>query len=633
MIHLITQQKRFFTDLIDTQSSLQDCFEYISKLKYISLDSETSGLCCHTHKLYSIQVGDKHNQWFIDWNVMTKSDILKLKTILESKIIIGQGLKFDMGFLMKQGIYLKRIWDTYLAEFKIYHGDHLIKCNLEAINDRYIGDGSIKKSDRSHIGANMTEAFVVYGAYDIKNLEDIMWLQRKKIKELDIMRAVMLEMAFCIPLSYIEFCGMYLDPVKWQHKINIRKQELVEATKKLVEYVHSNPKLERFASKQMDLWNPDAEKTVLINWSSSPQVTKLFQKLGIKTYAIKKGKKVSSIDAKVLEPQSKEFEIIPLYLALKELEKDISTYGESWIEDINPNTGRVHTTYKQIMNTGRLSSGNKNDKTKNFQNIPNEEEDPKNPNQVFTRRCFTNQYPHTTLVNADYSSMENLLLVNISLEPNLIAFYDLEDADMHCYVASKVFPELAELDFNTIKKEHSDKRSLAKKGGFSLVFGGTGFTVSNNLGIPREVGDAFEEGYFRAFPKLKDFFDFRFNETMKNGYITIDPWTNNKLFVHGIDHIRRLVTKYSFDNKEFWNEYKKEKALDSDRFKTMKESMSNYFKVVGKLKRNSQNYIIQGSSASVTKMAVILFYNYIVKNNLLGKVLISNVVHDRICRG
>ena len=50
-----------------------------------------------------------------------------------------------------------------------------------------------------------------------------------------------------------------------------------------------------------------------------------------------------------------------------------------------------------------MSSGNKNDETKNFQNIPNEEEDPKNPNQVFTRKCFTNQYPHTTLVNADYS--------------------------------------------------------------------------------------------------------------------------------------------------------------------------------------------------------------------------------------
>ena len=229
--------------------------------------------------------------------------------------------------------------------------------------------------------------------------------------------------------------------------------------------------------------------------------------------------------------------------------------------------------------------------------------------------------------------MEAVMLANISEDPDLRVFYEDKTADMHSYVASKVYKELSGYSMSYIKENHPEERSNAKKAGFAIVFGGTGFTVSVNLGISKELGDAFEEGYFRAFPKLKDFFDLRFNETMKNGYITINPWTNSKLFVHGIDHIRRLVTKYSFDNKEFWNEYKKEKALDSDKFKIMKESMSNYFKVVGKLKRNSQNYIIQGSSASVTKMAVILFYNYIVKNNLLGKVLISNVVHDRICRG
>ena len=188
MIHLITQQKRFFTDLIDTQSSLQDCFEYISKLKYISLDTETTGLDAHINKIISIQLGDFEHQYFIEWDILTKDDIDKLRVILASKIIIGQGIKFDMKFLMKHNILLHRVWDTYLAEYKIYHGYNDVKCNLEAINDRYIGDNSVKKADRIHISTSITEALVVYGANDIRNLEKIMILQKQTIDKRKMMR-------------------------------------------------------------------------------------------------------------------------------------------------------------------------------------------------------------------------------------------------------------------------------------------------------------------------------------------------------------------------------------------------------------------------------------------------------------
>ena len=226
-----------------------------------------------------------------------------------------------------------------------------------------------------------------------------------------------------------------------------------------------------------------------------------------------------------------------------------------------------------------------------------------------------------------------VVLVNTSQEPNLIDFYNLKDADMHSYVASKVFKELEGLGLDEIKTNHKEERSLAKQGGFSIVFGGTGFTVARNLNIPLEKGIEFETGYFEAFPELKAFFDTMLELTLTNGYITLDFKTNSQLNILGVDKLKESLKYYSFDNKAFWNTYKEEKKKNSKEFLKLKDQVSKYFKLISKIKRNSQNYIIQGSSASIMKIAMILFYNWLIKEDLLFKVLISNVVHDKICRG
>lgn len=222
------------------------------------------------------------------------------------------------------------------------------------------------------------------------------------------------------------------------------------------------------------------------------------------------------------------------------------------------------------MATGRLSSGNKKDGTSNFQNIPNNE---------VTRRCFTNQYPDTELVNVDFSGMEMVVLVNTSQEPNLIAFYNLKDADMHSYVASKVFKELEGLGLDEIKTNHKERRSLAKQGGFSIVFGGTGFTVARNLNIPLEKGIEFETGYFEAFPELKAFFDTMLELTLTNGYITLD-FKTSQLNILGVDKLKESLKYYSFDNKVFWNTYKEEKKKNSKEFLKLKDQVSKYFKLI-----------------------------------------------------
>ena len=97
------------------------------------------------------------------------------------------------------------------------------------------------------------------------------------------------------------------------------------------------------------------EEECIINWDSSKQTLELFKSYGIDVTFNDKGVTKESIDAKVLKPQADNFEIIPIYLKYKELQKEISTYGYNWAKYISPVTGRIHTTFSQIQDTGRIS--------------------------------------------------------------------------------------------------------------------------------------------------------------------------------------------------------------------------------------------------------------------------------------
>jgi DNA polymerase-1 len=104
----------------------------------------------------------------------------------------------------------------------------------------------------------------------------------------------------------------------------------------------------------MDLYTGSYE--CILNWNSPKQVTDLFNDYGIVTTVHEQGIEKQSIDSKVLDPQKDKFEIIPLYLKYKKLQKVVSTYGLGWAKFINPVTGRIHTTFQQLMDTGYLSS-------------------------------------------------------------------------------------------------------------------------------------------------------------------------------------------------------------------------------------------------------------------------------------
>lgn len=128
------------------------------------------------------------------------------------------------------------------------------------------------------------------------------------------------------------------------------------------------------------------EPQIKLNWNSTQQLIPIFKMFGVNVEVDdkKKGGSKDSIDAKVLKPQKDKCPLIPLYLEYKEAVKVTSTYGESFLKQINPVSGRIHTNINQLgTDTGRLSSGGKDKSSNieyvNLQNLPADAE---------TRACF-----------------------------------------------------------------------------------------------------------------------------------------------------------------------------------------------------------------------------------------------------
>lgn len=440
------------------EKSIKECLDYFKDREYIQCDSETTGLDCHTCDIMCFQVGDHENQF-----VIHRDELIKFKDLLESKTLIFQNAKFDLKFLYKYDIYPNKIYDTFLAESVLYCGIKLHKKGLAAIaKDRLNID--LDKSVRDNIWKKgLTSEVIEYAANDVKYLELIKDHQEQELVAKNLLKALEIENQFVLCLAYIEYCGIKLDVKKWKEKIRLNTESLDKKRQVLNQYILDN-NITQFISVSNTLFG--IETNVTINWSSSSQVVKLFKLLGIDTTVVEKGEKRDSVEAKHIEKYSSKFPIIPIYLEYKQAEKLVTTYGQNFIDQINPVTNRLHTKFTQLMDTGRLSSGGKDKITGeemiNFQNIPADSE---------TRSCFIAE-KNSSLIVADYAGQEQIVLANQSLDPSLLEFYDNGLGDMHSFVASKIYPELEGLTLDEIKKNHKDKRQVAKTAGFAIeIFG------------------------------------------------------------------------------------------------------------------------------------------------------------------
>ena len=434
-------------------TSLEEVMDFIKKTVEIECDTETWGFDPHSKDILCIQFGNKNNQYLIEWD-----DVLveHIKPIMEdsNKLFLFQNAKFDLQFLYKKGIIVSKIYDTYLAEIIITNGATFSGRGLDDLVLKYAKKAMSKEVRDTIVRVGLTEAVIDYGLDDVKYLSIIKEQQMVKIKEYNLENTLKLDNEFVKVLAYTEFCGIGFDKEKWLEKCDNEEKEWLKKEKELSELVIADDRLKKYV-QYGSLFDPPGTLVCTVNWRSPQQVQEVFKKIGIDVTIEGDGEVKDSVGKIVLQ-KNKEIPLVKTYSEYITINKRITSFGKDYLKNVNDNTNRIHTVYQQILNTGRMSSGNKKQNKPNLQQVPSDH---------VHRDCFI-AAPGTKLICADYTGQEAVIFANKCMDKNLLAFYDKNLGDMHSYVAALCFPsELSGMTLDEIKKKRPDLRQKAKAAG------------------------------------------------------------------------------------------------------------------------------------------------------------------------
>ena len=596
------------------------------------------------------------------------------------RLFLGWNLMFDLTFLYVQGIYPKHIWDGMIAEQLLYLGypAQMREKSLKAAAWNYLNINIDKTVRGKIINDGLTTEVVIYAAGDVTYIEDIKEKQDIEIEKQGMKLAVELECEFVKSLAYFKYCGVHLDITKWKAKMAKDQAKLDKAISKLNAWVvawdKENPhngydiqypelKYPRYSADypnevkrlikdgykrfpQEDLQTPDGkvdaykkviknqftqidtqgdlftgfdtEPKCVINWSSQKQVIPLFELLGInvETFDKKTKQKKKSIEANVLKPQKNDFPIIPIFLEYQEAAKVVSTYGQNWLNAINPKTGRIHADFHSIgTDTARVSSGGGVWKL-NMQNLPHDPE---------TRACFTSEEGNAWL-SADYQSQESRIIASVSKDEKMIDLFEHGCGDVHSLVAYMSYPNIIPRDtkIEDIKKLYHNWRQKAKSIEFAINYGGDYNTISKNDGIPVEEAKEIYDNFMEGFPGIKRYQDYCRAAVMRDGYILLNPLTGHRAHIYDAEELKE--TRNKMQEPGFWEYY--QNARRSNPQDEIVQEVRHYMQRKAASEKQSINYRIQNRGAMCFKLSSIKLFNWIVDHKLIDKVKMCVPAHD-----
>lgn len=633
MIYLVTNQRTLFESEIYKVISVEESLRLLNPLTIVGLDTETQGFSPFLKKLLLLQLGNKDFQVVID---CTTVDVTLYKEYLESdRLFIGWNLKFDVKFLFYHGIVPTKLYDGFIAEKMRWLGypSGMHSLSLKSAGENYLGI-ELDKSIRGEIiwRKELTDEIIIYSANDVKYLEDIMNKQLEILLPRGQKLALEVENKAILPTAYFEFCGVNLDAERWKAKMAKDQEALNKAKERLDNFVVDMYKEDKSFSKFIKIVEPDlfgfskAGPACNINWNSSKQVILFLESLGFKletkdkaTGGIKK-----SVDATVIEGQKNVHPIAEVYLNFKAAQKVTSTYGQNFLDLINPVTGRLHTSFNQIgTDTHRYSSGGGEDKEVipgkkvplvNLQNLPADAE---------TRACFCAEKGNKW-ISADYSGEESVILANIAKDTAMIDLFTNGCGDLHSLVAKMVYPEeLHDIPVEDVKKLRPDLRKKAKAPEFTFAYGGDANTLIGRDHIPEEEARQIEANYRKGFKGVAAYQAYQRKIVMQLGYINTCPEVGYRAYIYDYDKLKATQNKF---NKDFWDTYRRLKATDPTN--SIVEEVRYYFKRKSASERQSINYPIQSRGSAIFKICAVNLFNWVVKNGLFGKVKFCIPAHD-----
>jgi DNA polymerase I len=551
--------------VVDTAAKRAELVQTLQKLDSFCFDTETTSLDPKQARLVGLAFSfTPHTGYYVPvppdgpQESRTSPVLEEFRPVLESERIekVGHNLKFDLSVLKWQGISVGgKLFDTMVAHSLI---EPDMRHGMDYLSEVYLGYTPIPISkligEAKASQLNMADVPVSQAAEYSAEDADVTWQLRTALEPLLKQKGqervfYEVESPLIAVLVDMEFEGIKVDAAT-----------LADFAAQL--------------SKEMD----QSEKTICLlagtafNLNSPRQLGQiLFDVMKICAAPRKTKTGQYATDEQTLMALAPDHEIVQRLLEYRTASKLKSTYADALPQTISPKTGRVHTTYNQVMTaTGRLNS-----QDPNLQNIPIRTERGQE-----IRKAFVPRGPEYRLLSADYSQIELRILAAFSRGPGLLEAFQA-GADVHTATAARVFGVAPEL-------VTPEMRRKAKMVNFGIAYGISAFGLAQRLGIPRTEAGAVIDQYFKQFPGIRSYMDETIAFAREHGYV--ETLTGRRRYLRDIRSANNTIRNAA--------------------------------------ERNAINAPIQGTAADMIKLAMVNIHRELVRRKLRTRMLLQ--VHDEL---
>ncbi len=556
--------------IILEQADFDRWLEKLNKAELIAFDTETTSVDAQQAQLvglsFAVKAGEAayipvaHSYMGVPTQLDRDAVLKALKPILEDpkKAKVGQNAKYDINILANastpisvQGVAFDTMLESYVLDSTATRHD------MDSLALKYLAHSNIRFEDIAGKGAKQLtfdqislEQAGPYAAEDADvtlRLHNTLW---QKLEAVPSVAKVLKEIEIpLVPvLARIERQGAYVDA----KLLGEQSQELGE---KLVA-------LEReafaIAGEEFNLASPKQLGVIL------------YEKLGYPIISKTAKGQASTAEAVLAELADQDYELPKVLMQYRSLSKLKSTYTDRLPEQINPRTGRIHTSYHQaVAATGRLSSSDPN-----LQNIPIRSAEGRRIRQAFVAP------KGYKLLAADYSQIELRIMAHLAQDAGLLDAFR-HDLDVHRATAAEVFG--VELD-----QVSTDQRRSAKAINFGLIYGMSAFGLAKQIGVDRKQSQAYIDRYFARYPGVLAYMERTREQAGEQGYV--ETLFGRRLYLPEINAKNGALRKGA--------------------------------------ERTAINAPMQGTAADIIKRAMIAVDNWLVESGLDARVILQ--VHDEL---